>query len=140
MRTREVAGAQLIVDATGVGRPVLDDMRQSGLCPIGVTITAGNAVSRINAFNWTAPKRDLVSAMAVLLQGGRLHIASALEHAVTLRDELVNFKATISLAGNDTYGADAPWRVGNHDDLVFAVALPAWYGMHYAPSMGFHAA
>ena len=133
MRRREVCGAQLVVDATGVGRPVLDDMQASGLQPIGITITAGNAPQRVDAMDWTVPKRDLVSTMAVLLQNGRLHIAAALEHAPTLTSELSNFKATITLAGNDTYGADAPWREGNHDDLVFAVALPAWYGMKHPP-------
>ncbi len=31
----------------------------------------------------------------------------------------------ITLAGNDTYEA---WREGDHDDLVLAAAMAAWYG------------
>ncbi len=34
-------GADLLVDATGVGRPVIDQMRETGLEPVPVTITGG---------------------------------------------------------------------------------------------------
>ena len=37
----------LVVDATGVGRPVIDMMKQAGLNPIAVTITAGHDENRI---------------------------------------------------------------------------------------------
>lgn len=74
------------------------------------------------------PKKDLVAAVNIPLQTKRLQIASSLQHAETLWKELLNFKATIRPTGHMTYGADADWRVGNHDDLVLAVALALWIG------------
>src|ERR1700730_2528642 len=38
----------LVVDATGVGLAVYDELSSGGLNPVGVTITSGRAVSRSN--------------------------------------------------------------------------------------------
>jgi hypothetical protein len=123
----------LVVDQTGVGRPVVDMLRAVGLKPISVTITGGDAVSR-DGKDYKVPKRDLVSIVQVLLQAERLKIASSLREASTLTAELLAFKVSISLKGHDSYGNDAgPWRENPHDDLVLAVALAAWYGEHYKP-------
>ena len=120
----------LVVDQTGVGRPVVDMLRAAGLSPISVTITGGDAVSR-DGKDYRVPKRDLVSVVQVLLQAERLKIASSLREASTLTAELLAFKVSISLKGHDSYGNDVgPWRENPHDDLVLAVALAAWYGEH----------
>ncbi len=39
--------------------------------------------------------------------------------------ELQNFKIKFTRAGNDTYEA---WRESDHDDLVLAAAMAAWFG------------
>ena len=52
------------------------------------------------------PKRDLVSAVQVLLQSERLKIARALPEAQTLTSELLAFKVSVSLKGHDSYGND----------------------------------
>lgn len=59
-----------------------------------------------------------------------MKIPATLPHAETLRAELANFRVKVNLAGHDTYGAGAApeWREGAHDDLVFAVAMAAWFG------------
>lgn len=116
---------ELVVDATGVGRPVVDMLREAGLKPIAITITGGDVVGGNPAFQ-TVPKRDLVSTVQVLLQGGRLKVAAALEHQAILVRELLNFQVRIDpLTAHDSYGA---WREGTHDDLVLAVALACWRG------------
>ncbi len=115
---------RLVVDATGVGRPVVDMLRQSGLEPIAITITAGDTPSWVGG-GWRVPKRDLVSTLAVLLQTGRLKVAKELPDAATLVNELLNFRVKISVGGHDSYEA---WREGVHDDLVLAVSLAVWYG------------
>jgi len=119
----------LVVDATGVGMPVVDMLAQAGLGPIAITITGGNSVSTEwgdwNVQRISVPKRDLVSTVQVLLQNQRLRIAEALPEATTLRKELLAFKVKISLNAHDSYGND--WREAPHDDLVLAVALPCWY-------------
>ena len=126
---------RLIVDYTGVGRPVADMLVAAHLdCPLTlVTITGGDAVTKGEAGELRVPKRDLAGEVQVLLQAERLRIGEGLAHATTLTTELVNFKARISLSGHDTYGAGADWRDGNHDDLVLALALACWFGEHRLP-------
>lgn len=119
---------RLVVDQTGVGRPVVDMLRASGLRPTAVTITGGDTVSQ-DGGDYRVPKRDLVSAVQVLLQSERLKIARALPEAATLTAELLAFKVSVSLKGHDTYGNDVgPWRENAHDDLVLSVALACWLG------------
>ena len=116
------ASAELVVDATGVGRPVVDLLRAAGLAPTAVTIAGGEAATR-EAGGYRVPKRDLVGALQVLLQQERLHVAQGLPEAATLVPELLDFRVKLSDAGHDSYAA---WREGSHDDLVLAVALAVW--------------
>jgi hypothetical protein len=121
--------SKLVVDATGVGAAVVDMLRGSaggsaGLNFDAVVITGGDTQSMAGHGNYRVPKRDLVGGLQVLLQSGRLKIASSLEHAETLRAELLNFRVKINLqTGHDSYEA---WREGDHDDLVLAAALAVW--------------
>ena len=116
---------QLIVDATGVGAPVVEMFRDAGLRPLAATITAGNAVNYAPAFDAVSvPKRDLVSTVAVLLEQRRLKIAEALPEAPTLVRELQEFKRRVTPAGHEQM---ASWRESVHDDLVLATALACWW-------------
>jgi phage FluMu gp28-like protein len=118
----------LAVDATGVGRPVVDMMKEArinaDLYP--VTITGGDAVTR-DGLEYRVPKRDLCSCVAVLLQSGRLKIAREIPYAGTLQHELIRFRVKISPDGHDSYAA---WREADHDDLVLAVAVASWMSEH----------
>ena len=125
MSTPDLSDAALVVDQTGVGRPVVDLLRQAGLKPVPVTITGGDKPSR-DADGWKVPKRDLVVTLQVLLQAERLKIAEGLPDAATLVKELLAFKVKIDAkTAHDSY--ETPWRDGAHDDLVLAVALATWY-------------
>lgn len=114
----------LAVDATGVGRPVVDLLREHGLEPVSVTITGGDVVVR-EPPGWRVPKRELVSAVQVQLQTGRLKFAERLPLVPVLVRELLAFRVKISELGHDSYGA---WREGSHDDLVLALAVAVWWG------------
>ncbi len=115
----------LVVDATGVGRPIVDALREDRLAPIAITITGADTVS-FGAGTWRVPKRDLVGLLAVLLQNESLRIAEGLTYARQLADELLRFKVKINPdTAHDSYGA---WRDGEHDDLVLAAAIAAWWG------------
>ncbi len=116
---------KIVVDRTGVGRPVVDLMRKEGLKVIPITITAGGSVTGGAYGGYNVPKRELVSNLAIIFQAGRLKISRALPEAAQLVEELQNFKIKITLAGNDTYEA---WRESDHDDLVLAAAMGCWYG------------
>ncbi len=114
----------MAVDATGVGRPVIDMIHDANLPATiyPITLTGGDAVVR-DGMERRVPKRDVASTIAVLLQTGRLRIARGLKESETLLRELLNFRVKISLSGHDTYEA---WREQEHDDLVLAVGLAAW--------------
>jgi hypothetical protein len=115
----------LVVDATGVGPPVVDLLKAADLpvTLVPITITGGSQVVR-DGKSYHTPKRDLVSTVTVLLQGSRLRIAPELPEAPILTDELQNFQTKITSSANETFGA---WREGTHDDLVLSVAMAAWY-------------
>jgi hypothetical protein len=116
--------AELVVDATGVGRPVVEMMRAAGLAPIGVTITAGFDELEKARDDWRVPKRTLVGRMQVALQEGRLKIAAGMALTPVLTQELRNFRAKINI-GTGAEGFEA-WREADHDDLVLATAVAVW--------------
>lgn len=118
---------QLVVDATGVGRPVVDMLRLRGLDPVSVTIHGGDQV--VYERGWRVPKRDLVGAVQVLLQTERLKFADQIPAVPALVQELMAFRVKIDpLTAHDSYGS---WREGAHDDLVLATAIAAWWGLRW---------
>ena len=131
MRSPALAGsATLVVDQTGCGRPVFDLFEMARLNPIGIYIHGGDAVTH-EANVYRVPKRDLVGVLQVLLQTGRLKVASQLKLGPVLQAEMMNFKVKIDPAtAHDSYSA---WREQDHDDLVLAVALACWYAETAAP-------
>lgn len=121
-----VGKCRLVVDATGVGRPVVDLLRKARLRPIPVVITSGDRVTVEGGF-LRVPKRDLAGSLQVLLQTQRLKIAATHPLVPVLTEEMKNFKVKLTLSGHDTYGA---WREGQHDDLILSVALATWYATY----------
>jgi hypothetical protein len=117
----EMADSELVVDATGVGRPVVDAMVVAGLSPIPVLITGGNAVTVTDGW-WHVPKRELVSCAQMVLQQGRLRLPESSPLTQPLVTELRAFRVKLSAAGHDSYNA----REGEHDDLVLALCLALW--------------
>jgi hypothetical protein len=118
--------APLIVDQTGVGRPIVDLLRRAvgSNRIIPVTITGGQAATVQPDGSRHVPKKDLVTCLVGLLEDRRLKVAKSLPESRTLVDELLNFKVSITPAAHETFGA---WRHGQHDDLVLAVALACWW-------------
>jgi hypothetical protein len=129
LQTPELQGAKLVVDGTGVGRPVVDMFRAAKLNPVAVLITGGDTVNHEGGY-WRVPKRDLVGAVQVPLQDARLKFAEGLPLVPILIEEMLNFKVKITEAANDTYGA---WREGQHDDLILSVMLAAWWAQRPVP-------
>jgi hypothetical protein len=128
----------LAVDATGVGRAVVDLVLDAAM-PAEVrpvTIVAGlDAVQEpwrggrgfVSAISHRVPRIDLASTVQSCLQCGRLKVAPALPLAETLKKELLAFQLKPPVQHPD--GA-VTWRESPHDDLVLAVALAAWVGDH----------
>lgn len=124
----ELRDCRLVVDATGVGRPVVDMMRGSKVHLFPVMITAGASESfDKDAGFWHIPKRELISTVQVVLGHGRLRFAKLPESDI-IKKEFQNFRLKVTPKGNDTYEA---WREGDHDDLVLSVALGVYFGEKY---------
>jgi hypothetical protein len=119
--------ATLVVDGTGVGRAVVDGMREAGLTPKPVTITSGMSVNRGAGGYFRVPKVDLVGVVAVLLQAERLKIARQLSLTPILAEELRTFEVRHGALGRDSFGVAASWRQDAHDDLVLALACALWW-------------
>jgi phage FluMu gp28-like protein len=117
---------RVAVDGTGVGRPVVDMLRDAlrthRVPLVSVLISGGSAATHVGN-RWSVPKRDLIGAAQVALQTRELKIAAALPEAQTLVDELTAYRVAISDDGHDSYGngRDAP-----NDDLVLATAIATY--------------
>jgi hypothetical protein len=112
----------LYLDATGVGQPVVDELRrhkvQAQLIP--VYFTHGDRRMQGENNSITLGKAWLVSRMQALFQGNRLHLPPGHPEAEALVKELLDYEIRVDQDANDKYGA---FKVGTHDDLVTALGL-----------------
>ncbi len=118
-------GSRLVIDATGVGRPIVEMFRDAMPFPAiidAVTITGGQSWSLAGPGEWHCSKVELVAASRVVLESTALKVIPSLEHASLLKRELLNFRIKVAKTENETYEA----REGDHDDLVISVCLPVW--------------
>lgn len=114
---------RVLIDVTGVGRPVYDDLRGEIkrraatrhvlLKPI--TFSHGEKYNRSTG---VLAKAFLVSRLQSLLQAERVHGPDTAEMKATI-EELRVYEIKVSDDGKDTYGA----IVGKHDDLATALGL-----------------
>lgn len=112
-----------VMDATGVGRPLVQDFIEEGLPPIPVVITGGQSVSLGKDGFYRVPKRDLVVQTQIVLESRRIKFANIPARKI-MREELENFRLRMTKANSETYEA---WRDSVHDDMVLSLLLPIWY-------------
>jgi hypothetical protein len=104
----------LVMDTTGVG---------IGCALTPVTITSGDEVTESDGW-WKVPKRELVTNLQVMLEQRKLRVAGGMAEAATLVREMQEMRVKIGPSGREQYAARG---TGEHDDLVMAVALAAWW-------------
>ncbi len=102
---RRYNNARLLLDSTGVGDPIYDNLRRSGLNVEGYKFT-------------NASKKDLIENLSITIENR----AVSYPDVPVLLSELGLFGYKISPAGVTTYGAPE----GYHDDCVIALALATW--------------
>lgn len=112
---------RLYVDATGVGKPIVDLLEEKGVQPVACYFTHGDRRTEKSGREIVIGKAYLVSRLQALLQTGRLHLPQT-EEARVLAQELHDYEIRVDENANDRYGA---FRVGTHDDLVTALGLAA---------------
>lgn len=118
----ELRDTTLVIDETGVGRPVVDFVRRSGI-PASIkplSITGG-----LKPGDGTVPKKDLIGAVIAALQTQRLKFARAMPFREELEKELETFRVKVTIDRNETFAA---WREKDTDDIVLALALAVWWG------------
>ena len=114
-------GTTLLIDNTGVGRAAFDLLRDDGLSPLGIAITAGHDVHH-DGNRVSVPKATLVAKLIALTQSGFLRVHGELKEWPMLRRVLQNFRPERTPAGNETWNAAT-----GHDDLIIATALCSWW-------------
>lgn len=129
-QVREMGRVLLVVDQTGVGRPVVDMFRMARmLIPIWPVTIAGSQMGKAKrneeTGDWTVPKKDLIGALVALVHGKRFAVSNQIDRELlrVWQEEMANFTMKITAAGNTTMEA---WREGQHDDVVLAASLMAW--------------
>ena len=121
------------VDATGVGKPVVDLLRERAYDTriVPVYFTHGDRRTEVGG-EIRLGKGFLVSRLQSLLQTGRVHLPQTREAQVLAR-ELQDYEIRVDENANDRYGA---FRVGTHDDLVTALGLAVQ--VNQVPTCGAH--
>jgi len=115
----------LIVDYTGVGRPVVDLFRQKHLNPVALSITGGAKTNWVTKTEVNVPKKDIVTYLQLVLQNKRIAIAHDLPLLRTLTQEFLSFQLKIrnnSMSVSSTYGG----AYGVNDDIVMSMGIAIW--------------
>ncbi|MBL0157369.1 MAG: hypothetical protein IPP47_09755 [Bryobacterales bacterium] len=109
---REGVTKKLMVDATGVGAPVVELLKKAdlGVELKPVVITGGETVGRLPHAE-TVPRRVLLENLRILLETRAVRLPAGLAGLGDLRRELLGFGRRGSR---------------ERDDLVFAMALAGW--------------
>ena len=107
--------AALVLDATSVGRPVIDMCRAPERNVVAVVVTTGTNTSQDPVGYWHVPERALVASVRVAMQGARarLRVPAALPLAEPFLEA---------------------WLSGAHElDIVQVVALALWWSARCPP-------
>lgn len=142
MQSMELEGqCALVIDGTGVGEAVYDLYDDAGLDPLKIIFGSGNSPSvqtdragfaSTSKFGKVSgivvPKADLVGALQVYVQQGRLRQVAGLPFAEESRRQFQNFVGKIN--EKDKY-----IKYGNlddeiHDDMVVTSAMACWFTQH----------
>ena len=101
--------AELLLDSTGIGDPIFEDLRNAGLNVEGYKFTSES-------------KGKLIEALMLAFEQAKISIISD----QTQRNELDIYEYTMNRSGSVSYNAPD----GYHDDCVIALALAWWKLSH----------
>ena len=106
---------RLVVDATGVGNPVVERIRAARPgCDFRPVTIVGGMGQRYSDGMYRVGKTDLISGLRAGMESGDVAVAGRLRETPALVKELAAF-------GNSTSGNSS-----GHDDMVIALALAVW--------------
>ena len=114
----------LVIDTGSVGESHFDAYKELGFNVYGISIHGGQEVTYSKRV-YGVPKVDLTSALAVLLENGRLQIADDLPGRGILVRELTTFSWKQTDTGHFKF---EHLKSGDHDDTVLALQVAVWFG------------
>lgn len=107
----------LVVDASGVGRPVVELLRRAHLgCALAPITIMASGSPREESGEEFVPRRDLLANLRILMEKRLLRIASRIHDRDALIQEILRVR--------DASGSQ-------HDDLVMTVALACWRAVRH---------
>ena len=129
----------LVIDGTGVGGPVFDLYDEAGLDPLKIVFTSGESVSvqsgqrsKSSKFGlitgYGVPKADLVGALVVAMEQGRMRRAEGVPFEQQEREQYQNFVGRINEKTKYVKFGNSSDEI--HDDVIVADAMAVWYGDH----------
>jgi len=135
MNTTPLREAELVIDDSGVGRPIGDMIEaQTTLRPIRVTTTGGEHANKITERRWHVPKQEMVSLLSGLFATRMIRLAHNLPNLEVLRRESQTFLRTYTSSGRSTFSAAS----GRHDDTISALSLACWWAtMKHSPAWSY---
>ena len=123
-------GPHLCMDASGLGVPIRDYLKESHVFQDGkeiwpVVFTGGDVARRDPITqNYNISKTRMVSNFLSMMQHHRFDYAHDLQALSLLEEEISNFKYHLTPSGHTTTDA----AVGKHDDLICAICIPLMIG------------
>lgn len=119
LREPSLRDAATYLDATGVGFGPFQMLRAEGVRNLhGIKITGSAGRATRTADGWNVGKAELVNAVQIEMQTGRLQFAPGLEDAPRLAHEMKQFRSSRTPLGHQTFNA----RDGQNDDLVLSLS------------------
>ena len=115
----------LVIDLGNVGRAHFDEYQQTGLNVYGINYLGDGAKTSQDGAIYGVSKKDLTSALAILLENERLQIADNIQDRKIIIQELSKFTWKISAAGNITA---ENLKDSDHDDIVCSLMGACWFG------------
>ena len=120
VRDPRLKDCTLVVDATGLGAPVVELLRAERLpCRLIPAQITGGLEEGSDGVYYRVPKRDLITGLQVLIEQWPFEIADGPD-AELLVQELLGMRATRGAGGGLRYG-------GPKDDMAMSLALAWWW-------------
>lgn len=122
-----LTGATVLgVDATGLGGPFLDLLREKVTTTpiVAITLTGAGRAKWTGQGTARIPKAELARTLQRLVSANRLRMAKGLKEGPVLFEELRRFQVRIDRSGHATYAAD--FGSGENDDLALSLSYACW--------------
>jgi hypothetical protein len=116
----------VLLDLTGAGMPAFALFDHARLRAIPIWLTGGIGFQP-DGRGYRVAKADLISALALAVEDGRLRVAAELTEAPHVLRQFQTFQRKTPLGTPDQL---AVWRERPEDDLILSLAMGCWYAQH----------